>query len=141
MIAKAKTKYLRISPKKMKQILDLIKGKNTYAAISVLNNLNKKASFLVKKVLNSAINNAKTKGFDLKQLYVSKCIANSGPSWKRFRAASFGRAVPVLKRTTHLEIELDLLPETLANNTIVKEEKSKKKTVVRKKVKNKKAAK
>ncbi|MDP8260175.1 MAG: 50S ribosomal protein L22 [Candidatus Gygaella obscura] len=141
MIVKAKTKYLRISPKKARQLLVLIKGKNAFAAMSVLRNINKKACVLIKKVLNSAINNGKAKGFDIKQLYVSKCIANSGPSWKRFRAASFGRAVPILKRTTHLEIELDLLPQAMAKKTIEQKEKPKNKPAVKKIVKNKKATK
>jgi len=64
---------------------------------------------MITKILNSAISNAKQKGLAENQLYISKITADQGPMWKRFRAASMGRATPVLKRTTHITIELDLL--------------------------------
>ncbi len=64
---------------------------------------------MVAKVLNSAISNAKQKGLSEDQLYISKIVADQGPSWKRFRAAAFGRATGILKKTTHLTIELDLI--------------------------------
>jgi len=60
-------------------------------------------------VLDSAISNAKQKGLREDQLFISRIIANNGPMWKRYRAATFGRATEILKRTTHLTIELDLI--------------------------------
>ena len=63
---------------------------------------------MISKVLNSAVDNAKQKGLMEDQLFISRIVADQGPSWKRFRAASFGRATPILKKTTHLTIELDL---------------------------------
>ncbi len=114
MIAKAQTKYLRISPLKTRQVIELIKGKPVPQALAILEFLNKKPAYFLKKILQSAINNAKNKGFGVNQVYISNLIASNGPSWKRFRAASFGRAAPILKRTTHVKIVLDLIPEAIA---------------------------
>lgn len=110
MIAKAEGKYLRISPPKMRQVLDLIRGKDAQTAQAILFNINKRPKEYLSKILKSAIANAKVKGFNAEQLYVSKAVCNVGPSWKRFKAAAFGRAQPILKRTSHIKIELDLKP-------------------------------
>jgi large subunit ribosomal protein L22 len=111
MIAKAESKFLRISPTKVRQVLDLVRSKDASAAQAILVNLNKRPKEFLLKILNSAIANAKQKGFNVEQLYVSKAICNVGPSWKRFKAAAFGRAQPILKRTAHIKIELDLKGE------------------------------
>ena len=108
MIAKAEGKFLRISPSKVRQVMDLIRGKDAKVAQSLLLNINKRPKEYLLKILKSAIANAKVKGFNIEQLYVSKAICNVGPSWKRFKAAAFGRAQPILKRTAHIRIELDL---------------------------------
>ena len=108
MIANAKGKFLRISPAKTRQVIDLIRGKDVESSLSILMYTNKRAKDLVLKVLNSALSNAKQKGLTEGQLFISKITADQGPSWKRFRAAAFGRATRILKRTTHLSIELDL---------------------------------
>ena len=108
MIAQAKAKYLRVSPTKVRQVIDLIRGKDVAMSQALLTHVDKGPKERVLKVLNSAISNAKQKGLTEDQLIVSRITATSGPMWKRFRAASFGRATPVLKRTTHLTIELDL---------------------------------
>jgi large subunit ribosomal protein L22 len=108
MIAKAEGKFLRISPTKVRQVMDLIRGQDAKAAQSLLTNINKRPKEYLLKILKSAIANAKVKGFNIEQLYVSKAICNVGPSWKRFKAAAFGRAQPILKRTAHIRIELDL---------------------------------
>lgn len=108
MIAKAEAKFLRISPTKVRQVMDLIRHKDALLARSILLNINKRSKEYLVKILNSAIANAKVKGFNAEQLYVSKIICNPGPSWKRFKAAAFGRAAPILRRTSHIKIELDL---------------------------------
>jgi large subunit ribosomal protein L22 len=108
MIAKAEAKYLRISPTKVRQVMDIIRQKSAEEALAILVNLNKRPKELMIKILKSAIANAKTKGFNPGQLYVSKIICNVGPSWKRYKAAAFGRAAPIKKRTSHIRIELDL---------------------------------
>ena len=108
MIAHAKGKYIRMSAVKMRQVVDLVRGKDVSASIFLLAHVEKKAKDSILKVLRSAISNAKQKGLAEDQLYISKITADGGPMWKRFRAASFGRATPILKRTAHLTIELDL---------------------------------
>jgi len=109
MIANAKSKYMRVSPSKIRLVIDLIRGRDVNSSISILENLNKGCNQRIKKVLYSAIMNAKQKGLNEEQLFISKIFADQGPSWKRFRAAAFGRATRILKKTTHLTIELDLL--------------------------------
>jgi large subunit ribosomal protein L22 len=108
MIAKAESKFIRISPTKVRQVMDLIRNKPALEAQAILVNLNKRPKEHLVKILKSAIANAKVKGFNANQLYISKIICNVGPSWKRFKAAAFGRAAPILKRTSHIRIELDL---------------------------------
>ncbi len=108
MIAKAEGKFLRISPTKVRQVIDLIRHKDAMEAQSILNTLNKRPKEYLIKILKSAIANAKIKGFKTEQLYISKIICNPGPTWKRYKAAAFGRAAPIKKRTSHIRIELDL---------------------------------
>ena len=108
MIVKAESRYLRISPTKVRQAIALIKGKEVAQARSLLSNLNKRSKEYLLKILNSAVSNAKQKGFKPEQLYVSKATCNKGPIWKRYRAAAFGRATRIKKRTAHIKIELDL---------------------------------
>jgi large subunit ribosomal protein L22 len=108
MIAKAEVKFLRISPTKVRQVMDLIRSKDVAEAEAILININKRPKEYLIKILKSAVANAKVKGFEPKQLYISKIICNVGPTWKRFKAAAFGRASPIKKRTAHIKIELDL---------------------------------
>lgn len=108
MIAKAHAKYLRVSSMKMRQVIDTLRGKDVPTSEALLAQINKGSSALVKKVLDSAVSNAKQKGVTESQLYISRITADHGGSWKRYRSASFGRATPILRRTTHLVIELDL---------------------------------
>ena len=112
MIAKAEGKFLRISNTKVNQVMALIRNKGTNEAAAILTNLNKRACAYLIKILKSAVANAKVKGFDAGQLYISKLVCNPGPTWKRFKAAAFGRAAPIRKRTCHIKIELDLRKES-----------------------------
>ena len=108
MIAMARGKYLRVSSMKTRQVCDAIRGKDVATSVALLAHINKGASALVKKVLDSAVSNAKQKGLSEEQLFIKTITANHGGAWKRFRAASFGRATPILRRTTHLTVGLDL---------------------------------
>ena len=108
MIAHARGRYVRVAPMKVRQVIDLIRGKDVTSSLTILTHADKGCTDLIKKVLSSAISNAKQKGLVEDQLFISKITADQGPMWKRFRAATFGRATPILKRTTHLTIELDL---------------------------------
>jgi len=109
MIAKAHGRYLRLAPMKTRQLIDLIRGKDAHTALVMLAQINKGPSRLVSKVLKSAVSNAKQQGLTEEQLFISKITATAGPMWKRYRAATFGRANSILKRTTHLNVELDVI--------------------------------
>jgi large subunit ribosomal protein L22 len=108
MIAKAEGKFVRLSATKVRQVIDLVRNKDAEEARNTLLLINKRPKEYLIKLLNQAIANAKVKGFNLNQLYVSKIVCDVGPSWKRFKAAAFGRAKPILKRTSHIRIELDV---------------------------------
>jgi large subunit ribosomal protein L22 len=110
MIAKAEIKFIRLSPPKVRQVIDLLRRKDVVSAQSLLTNVNKRPKEYLQKLLKQAVSNAKVKGFNPQQLYVSKITCDVGPSWKRFKAGAFGRATPILKRTSHIKIELDLKP-------------------------------
>ncbi|MBL7141721.1 50S ribosomal protein L22 [Patescibacteria group bacterium] len=107
MQVKATSKYLRISPKKMRLVVDLIRGMNAQAALDQLDFIPKRASLLISKVLKSAIANAEH-NFKLKKenLFIKEIFINQGPTLKRWRARAFGRAAPIRKRSSHLEIVL-----------------------------------
>jgi len=108
MIVRAQAKFLRLSPPKVRQVMDLIREKDVSEAEAILFNLNKRPKEYLLKILKQAVANAKVKGFNKEQLYISKIVCDVGPTWKRFRAAAFGRAVPIKKRTSHIKIELDI---------------------------------
>lgn len=107
MVAKAEAKYIRISPTKVRPVIELIKGSKTVDAIAKLELINKRGAYYLNKVIKSALANAKNKGYQENTMFISKVVANPGPSLKRHRAASFGRATMIRKRTSHILIELD----------------------------------
>lgn len=119
MITRAEAKYLRISPFKVRPVVNLVKKENANRALSILENTNKTAAYHIKKVLKSAITNAKNKGYEENSLFISKIVANPGPVLKRFRAATFGRATTIRKRTSHILIELDT-PQKLVEKAKIK---------------------
>ncbi|MFC1646470.1 50S ribosomal protein L22 [Candidatus Omnitrophota bacterium] len=108
MIAKAELRYVRGSARKIRQVIDLIRDLDTRQALSALATINKRPRVIVEKLLKSAISNAKNKGLKEDDLFISKIVADEAASWKRYRAAAFGRATDILKRTSHVKIELDL---------------------------------
>jgi len=107
MIAKAKLRFVRISPKKVKGVVSLIRGKEIQEALDILTNLNKRASKVIIDLLDSAINNAKQVDENISDLYISRIIVNEGPFLKRYRARAFGRANLLRRRLSHIEVELD----------------------------------
>lgn len=111
MIAQAKGRYVRITPEKIRQMIDLIRGKSVLESLVILTHANKGSTKTIMKVLESAVSNAKQKGLSEDQLYISKVYADQGPSWKRYRATAFGRATGILKKTSHLTVELDLITQ------------------------------
>ena len=108
MIARARGRFLKVTPTKARQIMDLVRGKDVDSALATLNTVNKRPVVFLKKILNSAVSNAKQKGIAKEDLYISKIVADNGPAWKRFRPVAFGRATRILKRTAHITIELDV---------------------------------
>lgn len=108
MIVKAEGRYLRVSPTKVRQVIDLLRNKDILVAQGILANLNKRSKEYLVKILKSAVANAKIKGFKPEQLYISKIVCGAGPMWKRYKAAAFGRAASIKKRTAHVRVELDI---------------------------------
>lgn len=109
MIIKAKLSYLHITPRKVRLIADLIKGKSVEKAQKILNFADKKASIPMLKLLNSAIANAKN-NFQIEniaELYISKLLVDECPKPKRWRPVSRGRANEIRKRTSHITLVLD----------------------------------
>jgi large subunit ribosomal protein L22 len=105
MEAKAYLKYARISPRKVKIVLDLIRGKDAGVAMGILMNTPKSASEYLIKLLKSAIANAEHNfHMDPSKLYVSECFVCPGPTLKRIMPRAKGSADRILKRTSHVTI-------------------------------------
>lgn len=105
MEARAHLKYARISPRKVKIVCDLIRGKDVKMAKAILENTPKAASELMIKVLGSAVANAENNfGMDPEKLYVSETYANPGPILKRGQPRAQGRMYRINKRTSHITI-------------------------------------
>ena len=105
MEAKAILRYARISPRKVKIVLDLIRGKDAGTAMAILKNTNKAASELLIKLLGCAIANAENNfNMDVSKLYVSECFVCPGPTLKRIMPRAKGSADRILKRTSHVTI-------------------------------------
>ena len=105
MEARAHLKYIRISPRKVGIVLDLIRGKDTETAMAILKNTNKIAAEQLVKLLKSAIANAEHNfGMDASNLYVSECFVCPGPTLKRIQPRAQGRAFHILKRTSHVTL-------------------------------------
>ena len=105
MEAKAHLKYARISPRKVKIVLDLIRGKDVGVAMAILKNTPQSESEYLIKLLGSAIANAENNfNMDASKLYVSECFVCPGPTLKRIMARAKGSADRILKRTSHVTI-------------------------------------
>ena len=101
-------KYVRVAPRKVQVVLDLIRGKNVDEALAIVMYTPKAASPVVEKVLASAVANAENNlELDRETLYVAECYANQGPTLKRYWARSHGRADMIKKKTSHITIVLD----------------------------------
>lgn len=105
---KAQTKFIRLSARKAKLVIDLIRRKPVIEAEKILQFIRKAAVVSVRKLLQSAVKNAEH-NFKLEKnnLYIKKIIVGQGASLKRWRPRAFGRAAPIRKHTCHLEIVLE----------------------------------
>jgi len=98
----------RISPRKVRLIGDLIKKRNINDAMGILTYMPQKASLILKKLLDSAIANARQKKYvDVDNLYVKNVTVDGGPMMKRFLPRAMGRATKIRKRTSHITMILD----------------------------------
>ena len=107
MEARAVARYVRISPRKARQVLDLIRGKSANEALNILRFTPKGASSIITKVVKSAIANAEHNfEMDRDDLYVARAYVDQGPTLKRWRARMRGVPVMIRKRTSHITIVL-----------------------------------
>lgn len=105
MEARAIAKGVRIAPRKTRLVIDLVRGKSVSEADKILNNLNKEAARVIKKVLTSAVANAENNlGLDKANLYVSQAYVNEGQTMKRFKFGSRGHIDPIKRRTSHITV-------------------------------------
>lgn len=108
MEARAVAKYTRISPRKVRLIMDQIRGKKVEEALNMLSFAPQKAAFVLKKLIDSAVANAEQNlNLDVDKLYIKRVFADEGPTLKRFRPRAMGRATRIRKRTSHLTVILD----------------------------------
>lgn len=115
MISKASVNFVRISPRKVRYVIDLIRKKKVSEAQGILIGSPRRAREIVMKLLNQAVDAAvKNSRADVKNLYISHVTADGGPTMRRFRAASMGRASIIRKRTSHIQLELDLVKKNVA---------------------------
>jgi large subunit ribosomal protein L22 len=113
MEARAISRFVRQSPRKMRLVVDLIRGKSVGEAYALLQYSKKRAAEQIDKTLRSAVANARNKAdeggpmVDVDDLYVKEAYINEGPRLKRWRAAAMGRAAPMEHPTSHVIIVVD----------------------------------
>ncbi len=119
--SRAVARHVRITPMKARRVVDLIRGKNATDAVSVLRFAPQAASEQVRKVLESAIANARVKAdqtaerFDERELVVAQAFVDEGPTMKRFRPRAQGRAGRINKRTSHITVVVAPKPAKTTN--------------------------
>jgi len=103
----AKLKYARISPQKCRLVADAVRGKSVARALQSLTLMPKKGAAIVKKVLLSAVANAEhNHGADIDELKVSSIFVDEAPTFKRFRARAKGRSTRIIKRNSHITVQV-----------------------------------
>jgi large subunit ribosomal protein L22 len=108
MESRAVARYIRISPRKVRLIMDEIRGKKIEEALNQLSFAPQKGAFILQKLINSAVANAEQNfEMDVDKLYIKRIFADEGPTLKRFRPRAMGRATRIRKRTSHLTVVLD----------------------------------
>src|SRR5579875_1482375 len=109
---RAVLRHARVSPYKVREVLDLVRGKPVHEAEDILRFSERDAAFTVGKVLQSAVANAQNNDeLDPEELYVSACFADEGTTIKRWRPRARGRATRIRKRTTHITVIVSRMPE------------------------------
>jgi large subunit ribosomal protein L22 len=114
MEVRAEAKYVRMSPRKVKLVVDLVRGRDVGEALTMLRFSAKAAARPVAKVIWSAVANAEENyGLSRDELYVAQIYANEGPTLKRGRPGPRGRFKPLLKRSTHITVILESVGEAV----------------------------
>jgi large subunit ribosomal protein L22 len=105
---KASATHIRISPRKVRMVVDTVRGKSVSQALSILGFTRKKAALPVQKLLKSAVANAVENGgiSDVDALVIDRIMVDEGPTLKRYMPRARGRATPIRKRTSHIRIML-----------------------------------
>lgn len=105
---KASATHIRISPRKVRMVVDTVRGKSVSQALSILEFTRKKAALPVQKLLKSAVANAVENGgiSDVDTLVIDRIMVDEGPTLKRYMPRARGRATPIRKRTSHIRIML-----------------------------------
>jgi len=102
------TRFLRVAPRKVRLVVDQIRGKEVESALNILKFTPKRAAGIVTRVLRTAIANAEnTQSVDVDRLYVKRVTVDEGGMWKRFMPRAQGRASRIRKRLSHITIVID----------------------------------
>jgi len=105
---RAKGKFVRISPQKIRLVMAQVRGKKVEEALNLLSFAPQRGARILKKLIDSAVANAQENaGMDVDSLYIAKLYADEGPTLKRWRPRAQGRATRIRKRTSHLTVVLD----------------------------------
>jgi len=103
--ARAVARYVKAPPRKLRLVVDNIRGKSTGTALNILKFTNRSAARILSKVIESAVANAENNlEMDPDTLYIHKAFVDQGPVTRRFRPRAMGRATPIRKRTSHITI-------------------------------------
>ena len=114
MVTRAIARYIRISPRKTRKVIDLVRGMPVVKAEALLKTLQKRPCVYIMRLLSSAIDSAdKNSHLSPADLRISLIKADQGPMLKRFRAASMGRATMIKHRTSHITLELDRIKKSI----------------------------
>ena len=114
--AKAILRFVRVTPRKARIVIDMIRGQQVPMALAMLRHTPKHAARVIEKLLRSAVANAEQKELgDSDEMWVSQAVVNCGPIYKRFRARSMGRANSIQKRKSHITIAV-AAPGAAANS-------------------------
>ena len=100
-------RFARISPRKVRLVADLIRGRDVQDALNILKFTPNRAAAIVSKVLTSAVANANEAEADVDNLYVLTASVDEGPTLKRWQPKDRGRALPILKRTSHITVVVE----------------------------------
>ncbi len=108
MEARAVARYIRISPYKIRRVMDQVRGKTVEEALNRLSFTPKKGARILEKVIRSAVANAENNlGLDVDKLYIKRVYADEGPTLKRWMPRAQGRANRILKRTSHITVVVE----------------------------------